>query len=185
MRDYFDSGRAVVHCVETKDDLSTAFEILIDLHQKRRRSLSQAGCFTSRRFTEFHREISARLLDDGRLRMNWIELDARPMSVEYALSGGGIVYYYQGGFEPELSADGPGWISNAMALKLAVDDGYRGYDFLRGNESYKASWGAEARLLVRWRVAGRQPSARARWAAWRAATDVNRWARRIVSQATE
>ena len=176
------ADRAVVHRVKNSRDLDRAFEIFIDLHQKRRRSLSQTGCFASKRFGRFHREVAGRLLEEGRLRMLWIELDGRPMSVEYSFVGGDTIFYYQGGFEPEFASESPGWVGLAASLKLAIEEGYRSWDFLRGDESYKTSWRAEPRPLVRVRVVGAQRSARIRFATWRACEGAKHWVRRLVSR---
>jgi CelD/BcsL family acetyltransferase involved in cellulose biosynthesis len=182
LRRAMDSGRGVVHRVETEDDLARGFDVLVDLHQKRRRSLSQAGCFTSRRFTEFHREVAGRFLASGKLRLLWTELDGRPMSADYGFVGGDTVYYYQSGFEPELSSESPGWISLAVSLKLAIEEGYRNFDFLRGDESYKTSWQAAARPLVHVRIVGRRARARARWAASRGCVAAKNWGRQLLSR---
>jgi CelD/BcsL family acetyltransferase involved in cellulose biosynthesis len=185
LRRAIDTGRAVVHQVRTESDLERGFAILIDLHQKRRRSLSQAGCFASERFTEFHREMAGRFLADGRLRMLWTELDGQPVAVEYSFVGGETVYYYQGGFEPELADERPGWLGFAVSLKLAIEQGYQSYDFLRGDESYKASWRAAARPLVHVRAVGTRRSARLRFAAWRAGEAVKARARQFLSSRKE
>ncbi len=183
VRRAIENGRAVIRHVKTPSDLERGFEILIDLHQKRRRSLSQAGCFTSPRFTEFHREISGRFLATGQLHLFWIELDGRPLSAQYSFVGGQTVYYYQGGFEPELAHESPGWLSLATSLHWAIGEGFKNYDFLRGDESYKASWKAEARPLVHVRIIGRQTSARVRYATWCGSEKFKGWARKLLSRA--
>jgi len=182
LRRAIDTGRATVHRVTTHAELERAFEVLIDLHQKRRQSLSQPGCFASPKFTAFHGEMAAALLDAGQLRMLWTELEGRPLSAEYSFVGGDTVYYYQGGFEPELADERPGWLSFAVSLKLAIEEGYRNYDFLRGDESYKASWRATARPLVRVRVVGRQRAALVRYSTWRACAELRSWARQFISR---
>ena len=107
LRRLVDPGRAVVHEVRNPAELERAFEILIELHQRRRQSLDQAGCFASPRFTAFHRDVARQLLDAGQLRLRWIVLDGRPVSAEYSLVGGGTIYYYQGGFEPDAANERP------------------------------------------------------------------------------
>lgn len=182
LRRAVDTGRALVHRVETRQQLERAFEILIELHQKRRQSLDQSGCFSSARFGRFHREVAVALLEQGALRMQWIELDGRPVAVEYSFVGGSTVYYYQGGFEPEVADERPGWLSFAVSLQAAIDEGYRSYDFLRGDEPYKASWGALQRPLVRTRVVGRQKVARVRFSTSRACEGAKDLARRFLSR---
>ncbi len=61
-RDLFDTGRAVLHTVERLDELPAAADLLIDLHQRRRRWLGQTGCFASPRFAAFHRQVMPGLL---------------------------------------------------------------------------------------------------------------------------
>jgi CelD/BcsL family acetyltransferase involved in cellulose biosynthesis len=183
VRRAMENGRAVVHHVKTTSDLERGFEILIDLHQKRRRSLSQSGCFASPRFTEFHRDMASRFLASGQLHLFWIELDGRPLSAQYSFTGGQSVYYYQGGFEPELAHESPGWLSLATSIHWAIEQGYASYDFLRGDESYKTSWKATSRPLVHVRVFGRQASARLRHATWYGSEKFKGWARHLLSRA--
>ncbi|HEX4142909.1 MAG TPA: GNAT family N-acetyltransferase [Pirellulales bacterium] len=171
-----DTGRVQLRRAETAADVSRAFEILVDLHQKRRGVLQQPGCFASTSFTTFHRELATRFLESGKLRLSWLELDDVPIAIEYSFTGGDTVYYYQGGFDPGVSQLGPGWLMSALSLRAAIAEGYRYFDFLRGDEPYKASWNATPRPLVERRVVGRRPAARVRHAAWQTGNAVRRWA---------
>ena len=171
-----DSGRVRLRRAETAADVSRAFEILVDLHQKRRGMLQQPGCFASPSFTAFHRELAERFLEIGKLRLSWLELDEVPIAIEYSFTGGDAVFYYQGGFDPGVSQLGPGWLMTALSLRAAIAEGYRHFDFLRGDEPYKASWNATPRSLVERRIAGRRPAARVRHAAWQTGVAVRRWA---------
>jgi CelD/BcsL family acetyltransferase involved in cellulose biosynthesis len=122
------------------------------------------------------------LLENGRLRMLWLEIDGRTAAVEYGIRGGDTVYYYQGGFEPELASERPGWLSFAGSLHQAIDEGYSHFDFLRGDEEYKASWRAEPHPLVQVRVVGRRTAARMRNAAWRTGECLRGWARQKLGR---
>jgi CelD/BcsL family acetyltransferase involved in cellulose biosynthesis len=180
LRKCVDSGRVVVHRVTNQAGLDRAFEVLVDLHQKRRHSLDQSGCFTSTRFTAFHHEVAGRFLSQGQLRMQWVELDARPVAIEYSFTSSSTVFYYQGGFEPEVADERPGWLSFAISLRDAIEEGYRYFDFLRGDEP---SWGAMPRPLVRVRIVGRHKSARVRFSTSRACEGMKHWARRLLNRA--
>src|SRR5688572_14081194 len=50
----FDSGRARLHTVADQSQLERGWQILIDLHQRRRRALGESGCFSSSTFANFH-----------------------------------------------------------------------------------------------------------------------------------
>jgi CelD/BcsL family acetyltransferase involved in cellulose biosynthesis len=171
-------GRARLHRAESVADIARSFDILVDLHQKRREMLNQPGCFASTSFTAFHRQLAESFLAAGRLRLSWLELDETPIAVEYSFTGGDTIYYYQGGFDPSKAQLGPGWLMTAMSMQAGIAEGYRYFDFLRGDEPYKAAWNATPRPLIELRIAGRRPTARVRHVAWQTGQAVRRWAAR-------
>ena len=161
-RDYFRSGRATMHWVHDQHQLDTAFAALVDLHQRRWRSRGERGCFSSPRFSSFHRELAPRLLAAGSLLMSWLELDSRPVAAEYHLAGPGMVYAYQSGVEPAALRQQPGRLSNLATIRRAIERGDRAMDFLRGDEPYKAHWGAVPRRMCDFRVVPARRAARMR-----------------------
>jgi CelD/BcsL family acetyltransferase involved in cellulose biosynthesis len=177
VRRSFETGRAVSHQVTQRSDLSKAYELLIDLHQKRRRSLGEPGCFADRAFTEYHREVVERFFDLGRLRLQYVLLDGRPVAAEYGLVGGSEVYFYQSGIEPDVLDQRPGWMGTINSLRSAIEQGYRTFDFMRGDEAYKASWGAKARPTIETRIVARRAAAQLRHTAWLVKHRVRRWAK--------
>ena len=106
-----ESDRARWHQVTSASELPAAWAILVELHQRRRLSLGEPGCFASRLFHDFHREVTQRLLDRDQLRMSWLELDGSPAAAEYHLAGTADTYAYQGGVDPERLAEEPGRLS--------------------------------------------------------------------------
>jgi CelD/BcsL family acetyltransferase involved in cellulose biosynthesis len=173
------SGRAVVHRVQSPEELPRGRQILIDLHQGRWRALGQPGCFASRRYTAFHTDLLGELLARGQLVLFWIELDGRPFVVKYSLAAGDTVYYYQCGLDSTRLADSPGRLGALVSLKLAIDGGYRVLDMLRGDEPYKAHFRAKPRACLEIRAVPARLSACARHAVWRAGSRVKRWLARV------
>jgi CelD/BcsL family acetyltransferase involved in cellulose biosynthesis len=171
----FDSGRAVLHTVTDKSQLAKGRQILIDLHQRRRLSLGQPGCFSSSAFAAFHEEAMERLLPERMLRLHWLELDGEPAAAEYHVSGGGVIYGYQAGVAPELLQEEPGRLAAIATLRLAVEQGFAAFDFLRGDEPYKAHFRAQPRPLVEYRIAPRSAAARWRHRAWSVRENVKEW----------
>ena len=166
------TDRVRVHGVERLDDLPRAQDVLIDLHQRRRRSVGQPGSFTSARFAAFHRDVMPDLLRSGQLRLDWLELDGVPLSAEYQLTGDGVVYAYQSGVNPDALEHSPGRMSHVSMLKRAIEKGYRALDFLRGDEPYKAHWRAEPRPLLEIRVVPARACARLRHGIWLVGTSM-------------
>jgi len=174
-RSVLDTDRAAFHTVEHVDDLPHAMDILVDLHQRRWRALGEPGCFASPRFAAFHREVAPKTLLGGQLQLHWLELDGKPAAAEYDLAGGGVVYSYQSGVDPEILDREPGRLMNLFTLRRAIEQGYRAFDFLRGDEPYKARYRAEPRPSVTVRVVPNRPAAQLRHHLWLAGTNVKHW----------
>jgi len=167
--------RCVLHGVRRPADLSDAERILIDLHQRRHESLGKPGCFASRRFGAFHHDVMSGLLRNGQLHLTWVELDGKPIAAEYQLAGGGVVYAYQAGVDPRALEHSPGHLNCLLTLRRAIERGYLAFDFLRGDEPYKAHWRARPRSTLEVRVAAPRTSARLRHQLWLAGSRVRCW----------
>ena len=177
-RRQFDTGRAVVRSAERLEDLPRGMAILRDLHQRRRTSLGERGCFADPTFESFLTEAAERFLLLGRLRLQWIELEGRPVAVEFELTGGDTVYYYQSGIDPAITEERPGWLGTIAALEWTIAHGYKAFDFLRGDEAYKAHWRAEPRAMVDIRVVARRPAATVRHGVWLGRKRARQWIKR-------
>jgi CelD/BcsL family acetyltransferase involved in cellulose biosynthesis len=56
---------------------------------------------------------------------------------------------YIAGFDAELAQASPGTLLTATAIEESIREGARSYDFLRGNEGHKSTWGARPRPRCR------------------------------------
>lgn len=174
-RRMFDSGRAVARGAQSPADVRQGLDLLQRLHEQRRQSLGGSGCFSTPRFADFLHEAAEKFLAHERLQLDWLELDGRAAAAEFKLLGGDTLYYYQVGMDPALAAESPGWLLQIASLRRAIDDGCRWFDFLRGDEEYKASWGARPFALVEARIVSRRPAAQWRHRLWLAGSRVKHW----------
>jgi CelD/BcsL family acetyltransferase involved in cellulose biosynthesis len=174
-RKYFESGRARLRLVETQAELSAAMDTLVRLHQRRRHSVGEHGCFASPRFAAFHREAAAQLLDAGCLRLATLAVDEQTIAAEYQVLGDGVVYAYQSGIEPAALAMEPGRLITLATLRRAIAERRRAFDFLRGDEVYKAHWRAQPRSSQDIRVVADTPGARLRHRLRWATRGVKHW----------
>ena len=122
---------------------------LFALHGKRWHSRWLPGVFTSGRVRQFHRDAARALLEQDALRLWMLRLDGETQAILYCFAWGGRVCYYQGGWEPSLSKWSMGTVLTARALHSAVDEGRTCFDFLRGDEPYKAKWTGTSHVNVR------------------------------------
>jgi CelD/BcsL family acetyltransferase involved in cellulose biosynthesis len=171
------TGRARLHVVERLAELPEAYQRFLDLHGRRRRRLGGRSCFDSARFRTFHAEVMPELLRAGQLQLAWLEIDGQPAAAEYQLVGGGTVYAYQSGVDPERLDLEPGNLITMILVRRAIEQGFAGYDFLRGDEPYKAQFRAEPRGGLAARVVPNRPAARARHRLWAAGDGFKRWLR--------
>lgn len=155
--------RAKWRLVKSAEQLNVEWPLFVDLHQRRRQSLGEPGCFASRQFAAFHREVAERFLALDKLRLSFLDLDGHPVAVEYQFAGGGRLFAYQGGFDPNLLDQEPGRLSLIATLKSAIDQGFKEIDFLRGDEPYKAHWRATANPTYRLKILA--PSHHRNWLA--------------------
>jgi CelD/BcsL family acetyltransferase involved in cellulose biosynthesis len=172
-----ESSRVQWRRVQSAVELEQAWPVLVDLHQRRRRSLGEPGCFASRVFHDFHREVAGRLLDRGQLRLSWMELDGVPAAAEYHVAEGTATYAYQGGVDPDRLEEEPGRLSTILCLRAAIDEGHKQIDFLRGDEPYKAHWRATPRATYDYRVIPNRRLARLRGRVWNVTDAIGDWVR--------
>ncbi len=174
-RNFFDTGRAVLHTVHQREELPCGWEILVHLHQRRWITQGGLGVFHSPVFSAFHRDIAEQFLNKGKLRLHWLEVDGKLAAAEYHLAGDGAVYAYQAGVEPELLEYEPGRLAGLATLKAAMEEGFASFDFLRGDEPYKPHWRAEPQACVNVEIVPPRLTARLRHGAWEAGRMLKRW----------
>ena len=174
-RRQLDTGRARFHLAGSEEDLARGLDILVDLHQQRRLSLGEPGCFASLQFEGFLRDAARELLTSGQLRLGWVEVEGAPAAAEFQLSGGAVTYAYQAGVNPNLLDEEPGRIINIATIRHALQQGERAFDFLRGDEPYKAHWRAEPQPTVTYRIVPRKALSQVRHGLWLAKDNVKQW----------
>jgi CelD/BcsL family acetyltransferase involved in cellulose biosynthesis len=131
------------------DTLDTGMTALFDLHQRRWNARWLPGALGSKRVQAFHRDVAARFLERGWLRLHLMRVDGALRSALYCYAFGGRTYYYLGGFAPELAKFSLGTLLTAQAIRQAICEGSAEFDFLRGQEPYKYRWQPEERINAR------------------------------------
>jgi len=103
----------------------------------------------------------ARVLDDAdMLRMFALRHNRKLVAVMLAFLHRNTIYAFAGGHDTEFEALGLSRLLLFESLRHAFQQGYRAWNFLRGNETYKMLWGAQmastARITIE-RKAGTAP----------------------------
>lgn len=174
-RRQLETGRAVFRLADSAIELARGLDILVELHQQRRNSLGEPGCFASEQFESFIRDAATHILASGQLRLGWVEVDGEPAAVEFQLADGHVTYAYQAGVNPKLLDEEPGRMINIATIRHAIEEGQRSFDFLRGDEPYKAHWRAEPHATVSYRIVPQKALSQVRHGLWLAKDNVKQW----------
>jgi CelD/BcsL family acetyltransferase involved in cellulose biosynthesis len=168
----------------TPAQLAEGRAILHSLHGERWSANGREGVFASERFSRFHDEVMAALLEgaDGQLELQWLVVAGRPVVALYNIVYRGRVYFYQSGRKLDVPKGLKlGLAAHALALRAAMEDGRSEYDFLAGVSQYKRQLALAEHPLVTLSAAG--PSVRARTAV-AAAAALNQGLRRARIELT-
>jgi CelD/BcsL family acetyltransferase involved in cellulose biosynthesis len=175
------TDQAVWHLIETAAQFEVAWPILVDLHQRRRNSLGEPGCFASKQWAGFHRELARLLLDSGKLRLSWLELAGQSVAAEYHFANQDTTWAYQGGVDPDRIDEEPGRLSMIRTFQHAITEGHQQFDLLRGDEAYKAHWRAEPQATFDLQIVPDRSAARWRSQACSFLQRTVRFARQITN----
>jgi CelD/BcsL family acetyltransferase involved in cellulose biosynthesis len=130
----------------TPESLDTLLTALFELHAARWQARNLPGVLADDIIQEFHRDVARSMLAAGALRLYAMRIDDRIAAVFYGFAHAGTVYYYLSGYDPSLEKWSIGNVIVAHAIEEAVRDAATTFDFLRGAEEYKYSWGAKDRV---------------------------------------
>jgi CelD/BcsL family acetyltransferase involved in cellulose biosynthesis len=145
--------------------LADFLQDLFRLHTERWSKLGAPGVLSDERIQFFHSDLAPRLLDCGCLRIYRLVSSGRTLAVIEAFFEAETAFCYMQGFDPEFSYLSPGTQLMFAIMNEAVRAGVRKFDFLRGQESYKAHWHTQPERTLRITVSRSQLASISRQAA--------------------
>ena len=151
---YYDRALAKVYTVKIgpvtdEAELDGELTRLFALHARRWNQRWLPGVFAGKRVQAFHRDAARRLLRQNWLRLFSLRLDGETQASLYCFGYADRLCYYQGGFEPTLARLSLGTVLTARAMQAAIAEGREVFDFLRGDEPYKAKWTSHSHCNLR------------------------------------
>lgn len=130
----------------------TLLDTLIKLHAARWREHGEAGMITVNQSGQFLRDICDGFAQSGVLRIFSLLLRDKVAAIIVGFRWNNRLYGYLTGFDPQWAKLGVGRLLLFEALRHCCDNGCEAWDFLRGDEPYKAEWGAKqierCRLII-------------------------------------
>ena len=146
--------------------IDSVWDPFVELHQLRRHSLGQSGCFDDPKFHMFLKMATRQLTEAGRAEVAVLESHGQPFASMLLLNDDQTVYMYQSGIHPDHLHQEPGYQMITWAIKHSIESGFRQFDFLRGDEPYKAKWNSTRKSMDRIRISAPHISARIRHQVW-------------------
>jgi len=132
-----------VEQIRDPEPLRCAVRELVRLNAQRMDETGRHSSLTTPQMVSFLESVAADMIAAGKAWFDVIRCKSRVVGAAFNLVRGGTVYYYQGGFDPEYSSYRPSTVLFAHVMKRAIENGFRYFDFLRGDEQYKYRWGAK------------------------------------------
>ncbi len=127
----------------TPANLLPMLESMFRLHASRWQEQGETGVLSDSDVREFHRRAAPALLAQGVLRLYGLFLEDQMIAALYTMFEKDSALLYLHGFNPDYSSYSPGTQVFRAAIEDAIRLGKGSVDFLRGQEPYKYSWGAE------------------------------------------
>jgi CelD/BcsL family acetyltransferase involved in cellulose biosynthesis len=148
----FASGELTVSIANDANSFEKNWGHFVDLHQLRRASLGDRGCFADQTFAGFLYDIASQFLAAEKLDMVCVFMGDKAIATEICFRGRDCSYAYQIGNDPGSLKENPGWLVNTASIRRAINLGLGGFDFCRGDFEYKRQLGAKPHVCRRLRM---------------------------------
>lgn len=134
-------------------DLSAAqsLALLRTLHARRARQKGIESTFDTDAVQDFHAELLATMPAD-RVLFRCIRHGADIFAMFYGFLAGNRVFYFQLGYDPDWSDSSPGLVLLSQTIRETFERGFGEYNFLQGDEPFKATWTRASRRLLDWTI---------------------------------
>lgn len=115
---------------------------LIRLHTARWKEQGEPGMIAANRSEEFLRAAATQMAREDFFRFFAVRFREEVVAVVMAFRYKNKIYAYMSAFDPDYESLGFGRTLLYEGFRHAYAEGYDAWNFLRGDEPYKASWGA-------------------------------------------
>ena len=152
-RAFRDLGEIAVDWSETAEDALQLYDEMIVYHQERWLAAGEPGVFSSRRFTEFHRDLIQELVPQKRAVLVRARQGEKVLGILYLLIENNRLLYYQAGLPDHKSKLSLGCVTQYLTMLEGSRRGYDAFDFMKGDTLNKRVLSTHQNTLywVTWR----------------------------------
>ncbi|MCG7988075.1 MAG: GNAT family N-acetyltransferase [Candidatus Thiodiazotropha weberae] len=139
-RIYREQGSVIFECADTTKYALDIFSELFDLHKMAFKQRNRVSHFSTSQAYDFHRKFIQERFDFGEIQMIRVSTKKGTIGCLYNFVYQGRVYFFQNGMNYQKDNRlKPGLICHVEAIQHNAIQGNDFYDFLAGNERFKAS----------------------------------------------
>lgn len=133
----------------TADTISADLDRFMEMH---RSSRGEKGRFMVPGMELFFRRIGSTFIEDGTARLAFLETEGVKIAAAAGFRWRDRFLLYNSAYDHAYAHDAPGMVLIAELIRSTIEEGYRGFDMLKGDLAYKYRFGARARGLARLRL---------------------------------
>ena len=144
-----ESERLTFELATDARDIELFYEDLVRLHQARFAQAGLPGCFSSKRFTEFHRSLAHQLVASGGAILARLSDGGRSLAVVQGYVARNRFYYYLAGtvMNSHVGVRSPGIATHLLLKAHLAERGIVAYDYMRGATRLKTQFAPVQRPL--------------------------------------
>ncbi len=145
LRKLSQGGEVSLETIAQPADVGVALDDFLRLHRQR----ADKAAFMTEEMERFFRVIVAALAAEAQVELLFLTLSGVRVAAVLCFCDSDESLLYNSGYDPDYAYLSVGLLSKALALRKAIEEGKRRFDFLRGPEPYKYDLGATDRPVYR------------------------------------
>ncbi|MBI9044999.1 MAG: GNAT family N-acetyltransferase [Anaerolineaceae bacterium] len=136
------------YVVKDKADLETEMDEFLDMMMQDR----DKEAFMTAEMRD-HMQLTARsAFDAGILHLSFLVVDGKRAAGKFMFAYNDVLWAYNSCVNFSMTEYSPGWVLLGYLLEWANQNGFKEFDFMRGDEQYKYRFGAVDRFVKRFRI---------------------------------
>lgn len=138
-KEIVDKGNIQCELIKEPKEAMSAFDEFINIHQKRWQEAGKTWLFSSKKFTDFHKNIVKLFSNQKWIGIRFLKCNGATIAASYRINYNNTIYPYLSAYDREFENKiGIGLIERSYDIEDAINSGYKCYDFYKAkNGSYK------------------------------------------------
>lgn len=144
----FEKQDVTFHILSRPEESDSAMAQLFRLHDLRFQQRKEESKFAKPLRKGFHFSISKQFAESNILRIYQLRKESHILATLYCFLYNHELFYFQAGMDPKWHKYSVGMVLMGKVLKHVHEEGYKRFDFMRGNEDYKYKWANDTRNMA-------------------------------------